>query len=239
MPRPSSPPPSLRRLAAAALLLVAPLADGLRAQVAPAEPMRADSTRVDSARVDSSRAAARPDSMRTDSAPAAAPARRSFAESPAQLRASLSARAIEVVQDGQVVRTYRVAVGRDAHPTPRGTFRVRRIVWNPSWHPPNEAWARNRTPKGPGERGNPMKVVKIFFREPDYYIHGTGDIESLGSAASHGCLRMDPQEAAELAQMVMESGGSSFGWDTVRRWLHLGSTRAVTLKRPVTLVIDG
>ncbi|MFL5581617.1 MAG: L,D-transpeptidase [Gemmatimonadaceae bacterium] len=215
----------------------------LGAQVAPSDTTR-DTTRyaprVDSVRVTGTRPdSAAGDTVRPESAGAlAAPARRSFAESPATLRASLSTRQIDVIQDGQVVKTYRVAVGRDAHPTPRGSFRVRRIVWNPSWHPPDEKWARGKSPKGPGHPANPMKVVKIFFREPDYYIHGTGDVESLGSAASHGCLRMDPDEAAELAQMVMESGGSSFGWDAIRRWLRLGSTRAVTLKRPVTLEIS-
>lgn len=228
---------------AAAFLLIGSLAPAdSRGQLVPVDTTRRDSLRADSTRQDSTRRDSTllgSDSTRADTAATLTAARRSFAESPARLRASLSSRGLEVLQDGQVVRSYRVAVGRDAHPTPRGSFQIRRIVWNPSWHPPDEAWARNRTPKGPGERGNPMKVVKIFFRQPDYYIHGTGDIESLGTAASHGCLRMDPRQAAELAQMVMESGGSSFGWDTVRRWLRLGSTRAVTLKRPVTLVIEG
>ena len=155
-----------------------------------------------------------------------------------RLHADISQRQLHLYSNGELIRSYPVAVGTAADPTPRGAFKIRKLVWNPGWVPPDEKWARNKTPKGPGEKGNPMKVVKIFFREPDYYIHGTGDIHSLGKAASHGCLRMAPSEAAELAQMVMESGGSSFGWDTIRRWLRLGSTRAVTLKRPVTLQIS-
>jgi lipoprotein-anchoring transpeptidase ErfK/SrfK len=244
-------PARFARPALALALAVALAACGrARAQSAPSpdsgrpSAQRADSVRFSPARVEPATGEApraeapRTETVSTGAVAVAAPARRSFAESPATLQASLTARQIDVVQDGQVVKSYKVAIGKDAHPTPRGAFRVRRVVWNPSWHPPDEKWARNKTPKGPGEKGNPMKVVKIFFREPDYYIHGTGDIASLGKAASHGCLRMDPSEAAELAQMVMESGGSSFGWDTVRRWLRLGSTRAVTLKRPVTLQIS-
>ena len=66
-----------------------------------------------------------------------------------------------------------------------------------------------------------MKVVKIFFREPDYYIHGTGDIASLGTAASHGCLRMAPSEAAEVARLVMEHGGAPKEESWYSRVLHL------------------
>ncbi len=52
-----------------------------------------------------------------------------------------------------------------------------------------------------------MRVVKIFFKEPNYYIHGTWETGRLGEAASHGCLRMDPEHVAEVARYVMEHGG--------------------------------
>jgi murein L,D-transpeptidase YcbB/YkuD len=74
-----------------------------------------------------------------------------------------------------------------------------------------------------------MRLVKIFWREPDYYIHGTNDVESLGSEASHGCLRMDPDEAGELALMVMENAGQFRDWDWVKGILHLGDSRTVRL----------
>ena len=73
---------------------------------------------------------------------------------------------------------------------------MNRIVWNPPWNPPDEAWAANEEPAAPGASDNPMKVVKIYFKEPDYYIHGTGSLSSLGGAVSHGCLRMAPSDAA-------------------------------------------
>ena len=82
-----------------------------------------------------------------------------------------------------------------------------------------------------------MKLVKLFFQEPDYYIHGTDAIESLGQAASHGCLRMDPNDAGELGLMVMENGGVSRDWDWVKGLLHLGQTRTVALQRPTQLMI--
>lgn len=124
------------------------------------------------------------------------------------LRVSLSERVLYVRDGDQVVRTYPVSVGKDSHPTPRGSFTIQRMIWNPSWVPPNSAWARGRTATGPGDPANPMGRVKIFFREPDYYIHGTGTVSSLGGAASHGCIRLRDVDAIELARLLMENAGA-------------------------------
>jgi murein L,D-transpeptidase YcbB/YkuD len=90
-------------------------------------------------------------------------------------------------------------------------------------------------PQGPGDPENPMKVVKIFFREPDFFIHGTGATGSLGTAASHGCLRMDPDEAGDLALMLMDDTGISRDWDWVRGILHMGESRTVSLRQSVPM----
>lgn len=151
------------------------------------------------------------------------------------LEASLSAKKLIVRKEGEIVKQYDVAVGKDNHPTPRGQFGVQKIVWNPAWVPPDEKWARGKSAKGPGHPANPMKLVKIFFKEPDYYIHGTGDLESLGSAASHGCLRMDPDEAGEVALLVMENAGQLRDWDWVKGILHIGEARTVRLATPTPI----
>jgi hypothetical protein len=153
------------------------------------------------------------------------------------LDADLSAKKLTVRRDGEVLKQYDIAVGKDGHPTPRGEFMVRKIVWNPSWVPPDSKWAEGKTAKGPGHPGNPMKLVKIFFKEPDYYIHGTGDLESLGSAASHGCLRMDPDEAGEVALMIMENAGQFRDWDWVKGILHIGEQRTVRLATPTAITV--
>jgi murein L,D-transpeptidase YcbB/YkuD len=153
------------------------------------------------------------------------------------LTASLSERTLTVRRGGETVKVYDVAVGTGKHPTPTGTYSIRKIVWNPAWVPPDQKWAEGKRPQGPGDPENPMRVVKIFFREPAYYIHGTYATGSLGSAASHGCLRMDPDEAGELALMVMENAGVSRDWDWVLGILHLGESRTVSLERPARLSI--
>ncbi len=53
-----------------------------------------------------------------------------------------------------------------------------------------------------------MRAVKIFFQEPDYYIHGTNDEDSIGYAASHGCIRMAEADAVDLARYLMEHAGA-------------------------------
>ena len=155
------------------------------------------------------------------------------------LRADLRARILSVRRGNNTLKTYAIAVGQDRYPTPLGTFEIEKIVWNPSWHPPPESdWAKGKTAKGPGDPQNPMKVVKIFFKEPDYYIHGTNDVESLGSAASHGCLRMDPDEVADLAKLIMEHGGQPREENWFWRIIHSRrEEKVVYLNNPISLTI--
>jgi lipoprotein-anchoring transpeptidase ErfK/SrfK len=168
------------------------------------------------------------------------PERPAVQELPLTLEANLGARILIVKRGDSTLKTYMVAVGLDKYPTPLGTFAIYKIVWNPSWRPPPDAdWAKGKTAKGPGDPRNPMKVVKIFFRGPDYYIHGTDDVESLGSAASHGCLRMDPSEVADLAKLIMEHGGQPRGENWFWRILHSRrEEKVVYLDNPVSLTID-
>jgi lipoprotein-anchoring transpeptidase ErfK/SrfK len=155
------------------------------------------------------------------------------------LTARLSERVL-IIEDGDsVVRQYPVAVGQAKYPTPRGSYLIRRIVWNPRWTPPPDAkWAKNQTAKDPGHPDNPMKLVKIFIKEPDYYIHGTDDIESLGTAASHGCLRMDPYDAADVAKYLMDHGGQPREESWFWRIIHFGrEEKEIYLKQPIPITI--
>ena len=124
----------------------------------------------------------------------------------------LSEREMVVWVGDEVRATYAVAIGQPEHSTPTGTYRLSPVIWNPSWVPPNEAWASDKQPKAPGEPGNPMGRVKIFFSD-QYYIHGTTDTASLGQPASHGCIRMRNQDATTLARMIMEHGGAGRSGD--------------------------
>src|SRR5712691_9815084 len=52
-------------------------------------------------------------------------------------------------------------------------------------------------PTPPGNPKNPMRAVKIFFNEQDYYIHGTNQEDAIGYAAAHGCIRMAEADATD------------------------------------------
>jgi lipoprotein-anchoring transpeptidase ErfK/SrfK len=54
-----------------------------------------------------------------------------------------------------------------------------------------------------GRYGSPMPY-SIFFHG-GYAIHGSYEIEDLGRPASHGCIRLDPEAAAELFFLVRRS----------------------------------
>jgi murein L,D-transpeptidase YcbB/YkuD len=126
-----------------------------------------------------------------------------------QVVVNLSDRRLRVMSGDEVLKSYPVAIGKEGHRTPTGSFNVRRIIWNPSWTPPDASWARGKKPTPPGAADNPMGRVKIFFAEPDYFIHGTNDPASVGKAASHGCLRMRNADIIELAQLLMKHGGAT------------------------------
>jgi lipoprotein-anchoring transpeptidase ErfK/SrfK len=150
------------------------------------------------------------------------------------LAIDLSDRRLYVMEGEEVTDSYAVAIGKPKHPTPRGTFAARRIVWNPRWVPPNERWARDKAPRAPGDPRNPMGRVKIFFSDPDYYIHGTRDVDSLGEAESHGCVRMRNSEVIALAKRVMEHGGARRDPGWFRRVLNrVTRTQEVRLSTPV------
>ena len=150
----------------------------------------------------------------------------------------LSERTLYVLRGEEVVESYPVAVGKPEHPTPRGEFQIRRLVWNPRWVPPDARWARGKKPEPPGSPDNPMGRVKIFFQPPDYYIHGTRNVDSLGEAESHGCIRMRNSDVIALARLVMENGGAERPASWFRQVIdRVRSTRDVRLSDPVLVKI--
>jgi lipoprotein-anchoring transpeptidase ErfK/SrfK len=156
---------------------------------------------------------------------------------PLTMAASTEKKILVVRVGGADVKKYDVAVGSKKHPTPGGRFTVKHIVWNPSWHPPDAKWAKGKSAKPPGHPDNPMKVVKIFFQEPDYYIHGTNDEESIGAAASHGCLRMKVEDAYDLARYLMDNGGAPKDDAWFEQVIGGGKSADVRLTKGVSFVI--
>ena len=153
------------------------------------------------------------------------------------LRVDISERMLTATLAGEAL-SYPVAVGTSKHPTPRGSFAITRVIWNPRWVPPDSEWARDKKPVEAGDPANPMGRVKLFFREPTYFLHGTNDETSIGRAASHGCIRMRNDDIVALARLVMEHGGEPREPAWFQRILdRIRSTEEVRLTTPVTIDI--
>jgi lipoprotein-anchoring transpeptidase ErfK/SrfK len=99
-------------------------------------------------------------------------------------------------------RTYTIAVGQVGYDTPAGEYSLQTKEVNPTWHVPNSDWAGELAgqdiPPGPG---NPL-VARWMGIIDGAGIHGTNETGSLGSAASHGCIRMAVPEVIELFDKV-------------------------------------
>jgi murein L,D-transpeptidase YcbB/YkuD len=84
-----------------------------------------------------------------------------------------------------------------------------------------------------------MKVAKIFFKQPDYYIHGTPDTKSIGDAESHGCIRMTPWDVAALGRLMMKYGGKSKPESWFDAVIEGDRTEVIMLDEPVPMrVVD-
>jgi hypothetical protein len=102
----------------------------------------------------------------------------------------------------QLARTYRIAVGRQGLETPAGEYEINDRQVNPSWHVPNSAWAGDLAgrviPPGPDD---PIKARWMGFYN-GAGIHGTDEVSSIGTAASHGCIRMTIPDVESLYPLV-------------------------------------
>ena len=170
--------------------------------------------------------------------PASAQEKPSPAPSALRLVVNIPAGRLHVYEGDRITRTYPVSVGTRGHQTPAGRYAIGRVVWNPWWHPPEAAWARNRkvTPPGPG---NPMGRAKIHLSR-DYYIHGTPSQNEgrLGSPASHGCIRMRNADVVELARLVDRYDGQGIGKAEIQKLVESPRrTREVSLAGRVSAEI--
>lgn len=100
-------------------------------------------------------------------------------------------------------KTYSVAVGQPAYPTPSGRFQVANKQVNPVWSVPNSPWAGELagTSVQGGTATNPLKARWMGLAN-GVGIHGTGEEWSIGSRASHGCIRMRVADVIDLYPRV-------------------------------------
>ena len=114
------------------------------------------------------------------------------AEAGVVARINLSSQRMDVFVDGRPRYSWPVSTARRGYRTPTGTFRPQAMK---TWH------------RSTIYDGSPMPH-SIFFRG-GYAIHATNYVKSLGRPASHGCVRLSPNNAAELYGLVKQYGMKS------------------------------
>jgi L,D-transpeptidase catalytic domain len=100
------------------------------------------------------------------------------------------AQKMTVSVDGEERYHWPVSTGRVGYSTPSGTFTARSM--NKIWY--SKQWDNAPMPHA------------IFFTGDGHAIHGTNEVKRLGKPASHGCVRLSPQNAATLYTLVAETG---------------------------------
>ena len=111
-----------------------------------------------------------------------------------QIIVSLADRKLALIEDGEVVKIYAVAVGKGSSPSPTGDFQIVNRLEKPTYYRPH-------TVIGPGPE-NPLGTRWIGLNKKGFGIHGTNEPGSIGKAASHGCIRMAKADLEELFTLV-------------------------------------
>ncbi len=127
---------------------------------------------------------------------------------------------------GKIVHTYPVSVGRMDWKTPLGESRIVRKQKDPAWYPPDsvkqEAAADGNEmpdviPPGPD---NPLGKYALRLNLPGYLIHGTNKPYGVGMRVTHGCIRLLPEDIGELfgkvktgTRVQLVNQPVKLGWD--------------------------
>jgi len=103
----------------------------------------------------------------------------------------------------KVEKEYRVATAAPGYTTPVGTWKVINKAENPSWtNPDPTGWGADLPPYIPPGAGNPLGTRALYLNAPGIRIHGTYSSDSIGTHASHGCIRMLISDSEELFPLV-------------------------------------
>ena len=111
----------------------------------------------------------------------------------------LGERKVHVYQGDRIKASYPVAIGKASTPTPTGTYEVFQMIKDPVWQSP---WTGRVTQPGPNSA---LGVRWIGFAQMSNGIigfHGTPTVNSIGHAASNGCVRMYNRDVLKLFASV-------------------------------------
>ena len=107
---------------------------------------------------------------------------------------SIADRKLAVLEAGNVIASFPVAVGATASPSPTGDFQIVSRVSNPTYYHPGTVI--------PSGKDNPVGTRWLGISQKGYGIHGTNAPKSVGHAASHGCIRLRNRDMEQLFTML-------------------------------------
>lgn len=119
------------------------------------------------------------------------------------LEVQIAQRRLILAKGGHIIKVFPIAVGMPNYPTPTGSRKISKIIWNPWWYPPKTSeWVEDPTPVKPRTSKNPLGEIKMPLGD-SYLIHGTKEVRSINRWAPHGCIRMLFEDIFSLVQLLM------------------------------------
>ncbi|MGB3298566.1 MAG: L,D-transpeptidase [Phormidesmis sp.] len=112
---------------------------------------------------------------------------------------SLNQRRLYLYRSDMLVSSYPVAVGTAETPTPQGQFAVSQMIVNPAWQSP---WTGEVHPPGPESALGLRWIEFASNQEGSFGFHGTPTLDSIGQAASNGCVRMRNEDVVALFAQI-------------------------------------
>ena len=106
--------------------------------------------------------------------------------------------------DGEPADSWIVATGTGDYPTPLGRYSVTLKRYMPTWiNPDPEGWGKDMPESIPPGEANPLGLRALNWSAPGAIrFHGTQAVDTLGTDASHGCVRMANEDVIELYDLV-------------------------------------
>ncbi len=103
----------------------------------------------------------------------------------------------------ELQKSYEVATGQAEYPTPLGHWQIVNKRINPTWvNPALDSWGAGSPAYIPPGPDNPLGTRALDLDASGIRIHGTYADDSIGTHASHGCIRMHIPESEQLFGLV-------------------------------------
>lgn len=122
------------------------------------------------------------------------------------IRVDVQKKMLEVLEGDRLVAAFPVTPGSESIPTPVGEWKVKGVAKMPDFRYDEKMLKEGERsenahllPPGPN---NPVGIMWIALNKKGIGIHGTDEPDTIGRAASHGCIRLANWDAAKLARMV-------------------------------------